>query len=228
MAKKTKVVHPGIGAKGDVLTKFIYPKLSNNDPQHWSKVVLLGKEEKVVDKKSQDCYTFSVVGGPNNLVFYANKRYVKLVKEGDRSKWFVDVDSADEEEFEEPKVTWRNSRAKVVLYTLITDEVVPLEAKDANNQPTMAIRDIYNLNDEFKKYDFNNFSSRLNAVRIKIKELNSRADDDLAAFENFKENHAVSLFSHKGYKQWQGLRSQECLLVDLEAGKHKELKPKAL
>ena len=226
--KKAKVVRPGIGAKGNVLTKFIYPKLSNNDPQHRSDVVLVGQEEMTVNKKTQDCYTFSVVGGPPNLAYYAIKRYVKLVKEGDRSKRFEEVDSEDDEEFEDPKVKWRNSKAKEVLYTLVMDEVVPLEAKDCNDRPTMAIQDIYNLHNEFKKYDIDKFAGRLKAIRDKIKELNSRADDDLAAFENFKQNHAVSLYSHKGYIQWQGSRSQEHLEVDLEAGKHKEMKPKAL
>jgi hypothetical protein len=226
--KKAKVVRPGIGAKGNVLTKFIYPKLSNNDPQHRSDVVLVGQEEMTVNKKTQDCYTFSLIGGPPGIVYHAAKRYVKLVKEGDRSKRFDEVDSEDDEEFEEPKVTWRNSRAKEVLYTLIMDEVVPLEAKDCNNRPTMAIKDIYNLHDEFKKYDIDKFAGRLKAIRDKIKELNSRADEDLVAFKNYKQNHAVSMYSHKGYIQWQGSDAQKFLLMDIEAGKHNELKPKVL
>jgi len=85
------------------------------------------------------------------LAYHAIKRYVKLVKEGDRSKRFVEVDSADEEDFTEPKIKWRKSEAKEILYKLVVDGVIPLEAKDSNNQPTMAIRDIYNLPDEFKK-----------------------------------------------------------------------------
>jgi hypothetical protein len=225
---KTKVVRPGIGAKGNVLTKFVYPKQSNNDPHHRSDVVLLGEEEKIVNKKNQACYTFSVVGGPPDLAYYAIKRYVKLVKEGDRSKRFIEVDSEDEEEFAEPKIKWRKSEAKKILHMLVVDGVIPLEAKDANNQPTMAIQDVYNLHDEFKKYDFKKFQGRLSAVRIKVKELHSRANDDLDAFENFKQNHAVSLYSHKGYIQWQGSHAQELLQTDLEAGKHTEMAPKAL
>jgi hypothetical protein len=128
---KAKVVRPGIGAKGNVLTKFIYPKLVNADPQHCPDVVLLGEEEKVINKKAQSCYTFSIVGGPPDSIYHAVKRYVKLVKEGDRSKRFIEVDSEEEEGFAEPKIKWRKSKAKEILYKLLVDGVVPLEARDA-------------------------------------------------------------------------------------------------
>ena len=52
---KTKLVRPGIGAKGNVLTKFIHPKQSNDDPHHRSDVVLVGEAEKTINKKTHEC-----------------------------------------------------------------------------------------------------------------------------------------------------------------------------
>ena len=139
-----------------------------------------------------------------------------------------DDESGGLEDFVEPKIKWKKSQAKQVLYQCIMDGTVPEEAKDSNGRSTMAIRDIYLLHEEFAKYEYDKFSSRLRALQTKIKELNNRAEDDLQAFEIYKENHTPSLYSHKGYIQWQGSNAQELLWIDMEAGKHKVMKPKAL
>ena len=65
--------------------------------------------------------------------------------------------------------------------------------------------------------DFDKFEGRLKRLRDKIAELDNRADDDLAAFNNYKKNHKPALFSHKGYTQWQGSMAQELLWDDLDA-----------
>ena len=88
MAKKKKkaTLRPGLGAEGTILTRFIRPKQSNDDPKHRSEVLIIGKEELTFNKKNQECFTFSLVGGPPALVCHAVTRYIKLVKEGGQSK----------------------------------------------------------------------------------------------------------------------------------------------
>jgi hypothetical protein len=97
------------------------------------------------------------------------------------------------------------------------------------DDPNMPLEDIYLLDLEFGKYDFKMFKVRLNRLRAKTKELDSRADEDLEAFRRYKENHRPSLFSHKGYVQWQGSTAQELLWDDLDAYlKDPNKKPKDL
>jgi hypothetical protein len=92
------------------------------------------------------------------------------------------------------------------------DGIIPSDPNDK----TMALEEIYRLDEEFCKYSFRRFASRLKAVREKIRENCNRADKDLAAFENYKRNHSPSIFSHKGYIHYQGSTAQELLLEDLE------------
>jgi hypothetical protein len=49
------------------------------------------------------------------------------------------------EQAPEPKIKWKKSRAKQLLYNAIKEGRVPLEAKDSNNKSTMPLKDIYNL-----------------------------------------------------------------------------------
>lgn len=74
------------------------------------------------------------------------------------------------------------------------DGTVPME--DAG---TMPLEDIYMLDEEFDKFDFDKFGERLKRLRENIKDLDSRADEDLQAFRNYKQHHKPALFSHKGF-----------------------------
>jgi hypothetical protein len=120
----------------------------------------------------------------------------------------------------EPKIKWKKSRAKQLLYNAIKEGRVPLEAKDSNNKSTMPLKDIYNLHPtEFSKYHYSKFSSRISSLRKTIKECNGRAVLDQEAFDNFIARHPVSQFSHKGYIQWQGSDAQEKFNELMEKGK---------
>lgn len=130
--------------------------------------------------------------------------------------------------FKEPKIKWKKSKAKSLLYKDIKEGRVPLEAKDENGKTQMDLKDIYAMHPEYKEYDYSKFSSRVSSLRKTIKELKDRAAVDLELFNNFKANHPPSLFSHKGYEQWQGSRAQIRLLKDIEAKKHITLGKKEL
>ena len=220
----------GVGAKASVLTRFIHPKQHNGDPKHRSNVVLIGREERSVNQKDQVFYTFRM--DDSEAVMYAVTRHVKILEQGKKEDFFDKMTPTEEAAealaavFKEPKTKWRKSKAKKILYQAILDGTVPLNDK---NFETMSLEDIYSIDPELSLYDFKKFKSRLNRLRDKVLFLNKRADDDLAAFGNYKKNHKPSLFSHKGYIQWQGSSAQEYLWEDLDAFMNDpNMKPKDL
>jgi hypothetical protein len=50
--------------------------------------------------------------------------------------------------------------------------------------------------------------------------LESRAEEDLAALENYKQNHEPSTIPHGGYPEWEGSDAQRLFQEDLDEGKH--------
>ena len=212
---KRHKLRAGKGAKAKVLTKMIYPRRPVDDPKQESIVVLASEEEMEVNRRKQQCYTFQVNGGDSD-VCYAIKRYVHVFEEGDEAKLFdtnlpgPDRQAQPTKKGKEEK--WKKSKAKQRLFELLMDGTIPME-KDG----TMTYEDIYLLDEEFGKFQYEQFKGHVNRMRAKIKELDNRAADDLEAFRNFKRNHKPSLFSHKGYIQWQGSTAQELLWDDLDA-----------
>jgi hypothetical protein len=125
--------------------------------------------------------------------------------------------------FIEPKIKWKKSKARSLLYKDIVEGEVPPDATDADGQSTMQLKEIYVMHPEFAEYDYEKFSRRLSSLRQIIKKFESRSRDDQEAFENFKNHHPPSLYSHKGYIQWQGSEAQELLLQDMEDKKHETM-----
>lgn len=221
MAKKRR---PGKGAKGSLLTRFIHPKIAC-DKNDRAEVVLEERKEMEVNKKYQMCYTFKLVGDDENI-YHAVKSHVRIEEEGPKKDLF-DPAGRDLETnaFKEPKIKWRKSLAKELLYERIIDGSIPLDPADES----MSLEEIYSVEAEFNKYSFEQFGDRLNKLRENIIGNTKRADEDLAAFENYIENHEVSLFSHKGYAQWQGSTAQELLWDDLDEYRNNpNMKPKDL
>jgi hypothetical protein len=130
--------------------------------------------------------------------------------------------------FKEPKIKWGNSQARELLYSDLREGRIPSDAKDANGQSTMQLREIYVMRSEYAEYAYQKFSSRLSTLRKILKKNNGRAEADQAAFDQYKSNHEISYFSHKGYIQWQGSDAQEFLLQDLEEGLHNVMRKKEL
>lgn len=229
----TKKLRAGVGATASIITRFLIPKQVEfkDQKEHRSVVVLVSHERKNVNRKMQDCYNCTKEGVDG--ILFACKRYFKVETEGNADGFFdgnvvVENHGNSNDEinvgpFDEPKTKWKKSAAKRILYNMILDGEVSDEA-----DKSMPLRDIYMLHPEFAKYKYENFSRRLAAMRKKIRELNNRAREDLHAFEVYKSNHQPSLFSHKGYIQWQGSTSQECLWDDMDAGKHLTMKPMEL
>lgn len=210
MAKKKRA---GVRARASILTRFIHPPQNNQDKKHRTVVSLISRQTLVVNRKEQTCYTFNI----GDVVCHAVAKHFTIVEEGQKADLF-DPPGRDEEDdqFKEPKIKWRKSKAKKILYGMLLDGIVPMEEKDDNGNQTMPLNDIYHLDPEFAKYRYDKFRSRLNGIRDRIKDMDNRAASDEAAYENYKQNHQPSLFSHKGYIQYQGSTAQELLLMDLD------------
>ena len=61
--------------------------------------------------------------------------------------------------FTEPKVKWKKSKARSLLYKYIVEGQVPPDATDANGRSTMQLRDVYLMHPEFAEYDYEKFWS---------------------------------------------------------------------
>jgi len=99
-----------------------------------------------VNKKHQVCFLFTLDDGRE---YHAVKSHFKIIEEGEDSAFFFPEvaakarkeDAEAGKEFKEPKIKWRKSKAKAVLYELIRDGTVPMEKDEA----AMSIDDIYLL-----------------------------------------------------------------------------------
>ncbi|KAG7339235.1 hypothetical protein IV203_002117 [Nitzschia inconspicua] len=175
-------------------------------------VTLEESKECMVNKKMQVCYIFRMAGDDN--IYHAVARYFRVEVKGNKEDFFDPPNREFENDsFQEPKINWKKSKAKELLFERIIDGIIPLDSNDTS----MSLEEIYSIEVEFNRYSFEHFSRRLQALRRQITASNNRASDDLVAFENYKNNHEVSLFSHKGYAQWQGSTAPELLWDDLEA-----------
>jgi hypothetical protein len=123
----------------------------------------------------------------------------------------------------EPKIRWRKSKAKKLLYLDMMEGRVTLDKDDLLDDEKMTLREIYVLRPEFAEYHYSKFSGRVSALRKAINIANSRAAQDQEAFDNFKANHPPSLLSHKGYIQWQGSDAQKQVLEDIKEGLHESM-----
>jgi hypothetical protein len=82
-----------------------------------------------VNKKDQECFVFE----ENGVDYHAVKRYFKVIEEGDASGFnSLEEEAAQRrakeaaDAFKEPKVKWRKSKAKHILYELLMDGTIPL------------------------------------------------------------------------------------------------------
>ena len=113
---------------------------------------------------------------------------------------------------EEPKIKWKDSKAKSLLRDDIMNGIVPLHA---TNKSSGKLLDIYNMRPEYAQYSYDKFSSRLSSLRKTISVNKNRAESDRMALAKYIQNHPVSTISHKGYVEWQNSSAQTQLLEDI-------------
>ena len=204
MGKKKKTVKPGVGTKCSILTKFLRPPpfadIESLEEGHRTNVTLLG--EKTVTKKKQEmkCFTCTIDGWEDgDAIFWAACSQFKKEKEGPEDLFFTPLTQEEKEErkesktsdaFVEPKIKWRKSKAKKILYEMIMEGMIS-DMDDASED----LQEIYLMNEEFSKYDFGKFADRLKTLRTKIQELNVRAQQDEIAFQTYIKNHKHEVLS---------------------------------
>jgi hypothetical protein len=219
--KKAKKLYAGAGAKGTVLYRFVTPKTTDDDEERMN-VVLVGELKQVQGGKEKTVYTFRREhDGEERPLLSAIARYVKIVEEGDPRKYFdpkaLENKLRGADSFKEPRVKWKKSKARRLLYQDLTDGVVPLA-----DDPNMDVQNILSMREEYGEYDPDKFRSRLKSLRDAIRVSNTRADDDFAALETYRTLHKekVSLFSPHGYIEFQGSEAQRLLLKDIADDLH--------
>jgi hypothetical protein len=119
------------------------------------------------------------------------------------------------EDWDEPKIKWRYSRAKQLLYKDLVEGIIPLKPL-----PDMSLEEIYVMHAELSEYHYSKFSSRLSGLRDTVRNLLKRKELDQEAYDNYKENHAPALFTPHGFIQWQGSEAQKQCKQDIKDGKH--------
>jgi hypothetical protein len=125
--------------------------------------------------------------------------------------------------FKEPKIKWKDSKARVILNKDLCEGKIPRHATDQYGKKTMKLEVIFQMHEEYKLYDREKFSSRLGKVRDIYDDCMHRKSMDKEAFNIFLRNHKPSLFSDKGYSEWQGSDAQSLLRDDIEAEKHNQM-----
>ena len=228
--KKDKTLFAGVGAIGTVLSRFVTPKTRDGPDEERMNVVLVGEEKQTVKGgKEKTLYTFwrENDGDEQPLQLSANARYVKIVKEGNPRMYFdpraLEKKIRDAESFKEPKIKWKKSKGKRLLYKDLMDGIVPLV-----DDPNFNAGTIFFMHEEYGEYDPNKFAGRLKAMRDAVREANTRADDDFEALVKYKEIHKSSLFSHYGYGEFQGSEAQRLLQKDIADGLHQSMGKKDL
>ena len=120
--------------------------------------------------------------------------------------------------------SWQHSAAKKYLYKLIVDGTIPSTMKP------MQVFELYCKDrNEFENFqDYSNFGDRLRRLRQKVKRRSDRAELDVACLAHDRDIFPAPTVDTKGNPMWQNSLAQELLREDLEAGKHKEMKPRVL
>jgi hypothetical protein len=135
----------------------------------------------------------------------------------------------EKRKFVEPKINWRKSKAKLLLHQDVKEGRVPLERDEVNKHgDPISLKEVYALHPEYAEYDYEKFSLRLSSIRKTVKEHNHHVKMDQSAFSNFVAAHPPSLYSAKGYIQWQGSKAKKQLKDDLRDNLHKSMGKKKL
>lgn len=125
--------------------------------------------------------------------------------------------------FKEPR-KWENSAAYKLLEEDIRNGVVDVRPNTTKEDIDM----VYLMRPEYAAFDHQKFGKRLEALQKSAGKSASRAQEDEKSFEAFVSFNTVSLFSRKGYEQWQGSDAQKKMLEDIAANKHLKMRKRDL
>ena len=142
----------------------------------------------------------------------------------------AEAGNENDEEMEEMEflqgIPWRYHPLREFFLEKLSSNEIPA---DYNLMGPFDVWNKYCDNDLFEgmKYD-GTFQRRLLTLRKQFLEGQSRAQDDLNAFNIAKTNHPPPPFNHRGEPQWNGSEAQRLLEIDMSDKKHFDLKPEDL
>ena len=219
-----KKLRAGKGANARLLTQYIKPVPHRGEKRHRTEVVLVKKG--AVDKK--EVYYFKLAGesSHNNDVDqrHYTPRWFKILVEGSSNDFFEEQPPGEQQQQQqatektEPKTKWKNSEARRILYAAVYDGKIPRHAKDENGKPTKpTLEEIYQSNDEYKKYNPNFFQHDCEqSVR---KSMGASLDETRTeALKKFIENFPVSRTTWQGFIHWHDSESRALVQKDIESG----------
>jgi len=155
----------GEGAIGEILTRLVNPKVSPmpDDKQHRSRIVLVDRYEE----KGKCRFSFYFEDGNETKLFNASYRFVTILKEGDPSLLFDKSEevNSNNNEFEEPNISWKKSLARKLLYKDVMEGKVPLEG----TAKTTDFSSVYMMHPEYAAWNFDSLPRRLDGIQKIIK-----------------------------------------------------------
>jgi len=123
--------------------------------------------------------------------------------------------------------TMAETTAKTTSWEYVK-ELLKDDIKSGKVLPSMAPRDIYDLQQEYKGIKYKKFRTNLNNIQKSLKKLSNEALVDSNAVANDcrahpKNNDGNALYS---YPRWDGLEAQRLLKLDVDDGTHERLLPR--
>ena len=116
-------------------------------------------------------------------------------------------------------MAWQNSKAKKLLEKDLISGAIPLDRSD------MEPSDVYLQRPEFADIEYGRFRARLLALRNQIKEKNDHAASDSASLTRDRHIHPKASHNHRGEPRWEGSETERLLRLDMDEGKHENMKP---
>lgn len=188
------------------------------------KLQLNGKEmgpKQVYEKyKGESC--FQLKGMEYGPTFSRRLRDLRTIVKRNKDRGVDNEGEGKEEQ------AWKNHPARKLLYADLANGRLELDGKEMGPQQ---VYEKYKGESCFqlKGMEYGpNFTRRLRDLREIVKRDKSRAIEDKQALAISIRNHPVPEKNHKGEPQWNGSAAQQLLKVDMEAGKHKFMKPSDL
>jgi len=125
-------------------------------------------------------------------------------------------DAGEEEE------AWANSETKKVLRMMLRSGEIPLSSEQ------MPPDIVYWQDPSFAASPYEKSRDRLNAYRKEFKKKKALAADDLAALQSDRLLYPKSTTDSNGELRWEGSDAERLLKLDIDEGKHDQMKPEDL
>ena len=119
-----------------------------------------------------------------------------------------------------PPSPWRNSKAKKKLTTLLKDESSWVQI--------MTPYQVYCFDDDFRRYDKNNFINNFKSLKEKIEINKAAVEFDRLSISHDKALYPQRSMNKRGKTRYDGSEAQAKLKEDVNAGKTVGVKPKTL